>query len=170
MWTFMRRNFPTLLVALPRNVRSLSRALVNLMDRRQRVMTRHRMIAVTVVGVILVGSVLERRARYLRLADYHRSQIVSAGLCLGRGPDRICREVWLDEKGSPVSSRQLAKDSWHGSQVSKYRHAARYPWLPVEPDPPPSSASTERWIKALRVTLAIDRGEVLTEERRGPDE
>ena len=26
--------------------------------------------------------------------------------------------------------------AYHTAMVRKYRHAARYPWLPVEPDPP----------------------------------
>jgi hypothetical protein len=38
------------------------------------------------------------------------------------------------------SLREAARDSrlatYRAAMVRKYRHAAGYPWLPVEPDPP----------------------------------
>ena len=32
--------------------------------------------------------------------------------------------------------RMMDRADHHASLVRKYEHAARYPWLPVEPDPP----------------------------------
>ena len=32
--------------------------------------------------------------------------------------------------------RLPGKIAYHAATADKYQHAARYPWLPVEPDPP----------------------------------
>jgi hypothetical protein len=37
------------------------------------------------------------------------------------------------EPNDPVPPRLIV---YYQSLASKYQHAARYPWLPVEPDPP----------------------------------
>ena len=43
----------------------------------------------------------------------------------GSGPD-----------GRSLSNQQILEDEWHAEMVNKYRRAARYPWLPMVPDPP----------------------------------
>ena len=137
MWTLIQRHFPTLFIALPRTVRSLPRAFLIVVKRLQRVMTRRRMIAVAVVGVV-IGSVLERRSRFLRLAEYHRSQIVGVQFVIAmRAPDRVCVESWVDAQGRTVSPQQIVKDEWHDQLSSEYLGAASRPWLPVVRDPPP---------------------------------
>jgi hypothetical protein len=35
-----------------------------------------------------------------------------------------------------LASNPPAKATYHWNLVGKYNHAARYPWLPVEPDTP----------------------------------
>jgi hypothetical protein len=35
-----------------------------------------------------------------------------------------------------TEDKQWRPVEWHDSMARKYEHAARYPWLPVEPDPP----------------------------------
>jgi hypothetical protein len=39
--------------------------------------------------------------------------------------------IWRKKRSDALSVR-----TYHGSLASKYWYAARYPWLPVEPDPP----------------------------------
>jgi hypothetical protein len=102
---------------------------------RVRFTIRWLMIAVAVVGTVL-GVVLERRSRFLRLADYHRSQIVGAHRVQALMRNGGCVTFWMDAKGRTVSSPQEAKDRWHTELSSKYVLAARCPWLPVESDPP----------------------------------
>jgi len=136
LWTSIQRHFPTLLVALPRTVRSLTRAFLIVAQRLRTVITPRRMIAVAVVGVV-IGSVLERRSRFLKLAEYHRSQIVGAPFVIAmRAPDRVCVELWMDAQGRAVSPQEIVKDQWHSQLSSKYLGAAARPWLPVERDPP----------------------------------
>jgi hypothetical protein len=136
MWTLMQRHFPTLLVALPRKLKSLPGALLIVAKRIQRVMTLRWMIAVAVVAV-LVGSVLERRSRFLRLAEYHRSQVVGVQHVIAmRAPDRVCVELWLDHRGRTLSPQQFVEDQWHDQLASKYFGAAARPWLPVASDTP----------------------------------
>jgi hypothetical protein len=35
-----------------------------------------------------------------------------------------------------MTRAEVKKSAWHAALAEKYRHAALYPWLPVEPDPP----------------------------------
>jgi hypothetical protein len=72
---------------------------------------------------------LKRRSeRFGHLARYHQGGRVSI---LAFGTDRICRQ--MNERGEVVSNRA---NRWHEVLEKKYREAARYPWLPVAPDPP----------------------------------
>jgi hypothetical protein len=51
-------------------------------------------------------------------------------------------------EGTRTYAERLARETaYFGALARKYRHAARYPWLPLEPDPPgPERPSHERWI------------------------
>jgi hypothetical protein len=101
--------------------------------------TRRWMVAVAVVAVTLAAGILFRRHRSLReRADYYekraRDGVFRAGLA---------REIALAESGPEMDSTQWAafdveaKDRDRDIRLmEKYRRAARYPWLPVEPDPP----------------------------------
>jgi hypothetical protein len=82
------------------------------------------MVAVTVVGSLLgSGLWLDERSRgFRRMADDHAVELWWMAAPPGIDP------------GPPVIGS--ARDRWHADLVSKYRRAARYPWLSVEPDPP----------------------------------
>jgi hypothetical protein len=99
------------------------------------------MIAVAVAGLLLYGDDLRRRrTHFLERADDHSVYAVYYR--------RLVRIV-ADERTSPGGSDPreqffLAEeeDAWrrradyHESLIVKYERAARYPWLPVAPDPP----------------------------------
>jgi hypothetical protein len=80
---------------------------------RLRMTTRWWMIAVVVVGIVFAGvEVLrQRRAFALAMASRHAASASAA---------------------SPFDLRNLH----HELMEQKWRTAARYPWLPFEPDPP----------------------------------
>jgi hypothetical protein len=93
--------------------------------RLPRVTTRQWMVAVALValtiGIALGGIRLKRqRDRHLLHAALHQSHV------------DLARKI---KKGSPgpLASRLI---EYHASMARRYRHAARYPWLPVEPEPP----------------------------------
>lgn len=71
------------------------------------------MIAVAIVGITCAWGIM--RLRYERLASYHNA--LSLGLHFQ----------------SPAESRRT---DHHAALRAKYKRAARYPWLPVSPDPP----------------------------------
>ncbi len=73
------------------------------------------MVAVAVAGVAL-GILAERRARFLRIAARYED---------------ASRHVWLYP--GFLIPRQAFYD-W--AMQRKYERAARFPWLPVEADPP----------------------------------
>jgi hypothetical protein len=92
--------------------------------RLPRMTTRRWMVAVLLAGSMLgLHAALERRrARFDRLAVEHNMR--SAGL---RARVRA---------GGNSSVKQAATENYHFRMAEKYRHAARCPWLPVEPGPP----------------------------------
>jgi hypothetical protein len=94
--------------------------------------TRRWIVAVAVVALVLgIVAFVRRRAQFRALADYHAEtarRIRSA-------------HVWVTRPGGAfVHTTALAPRpviDYHATLAVKYEHAARYPWLPVEPDPPP---------------------------------
>ena len=85
------------------------------------------MVAVAVFGFFL-GMVV-RRQRFLGIAAWHRSEVnqLDGGGRMDILPwPESARSVWIP---SP-------KHAWHGTMQAKYERAARYPWLPIESDPP----------------------------------
>jgi hypothetical protein len=86
---------------------------------RFRFTVRRMMVAVAVVAVLLAMAVTlsHRRSRFESLRDYHAS----------RAP-----YVWL----GPMGTLWERQGEWHWAMKRKYERAARYPWLPVAPDPP----------------------------------
>lgn len=107
------------------------------------------------IGVAVPGSVLamiaegqRRRDLFRRLADGHRSTARSyddAHGCWHVAPwpseaDRLAAEetrmaARARIKASPAGYRLRVAD-YFWSLAKKYESAARYPWLPVTPDPP----------------------------------
>jgi hypothetical protein len=89
--------------------------------------TRQLMIVVAVVAVPL-GWVPERRSRFANLAAFHESRQLD-GL-----------ENYVEPRGG-IGIRECKPGGFamyrrDGDPERKYRDAARYPWLPVEPDTP----------------------------------
>jgi hypothetical protein len=80
---------------------------------RPRFTVRRMMVAVAILGLSL-GFLAERRARFLRVAAQHKSQT---------------DWPWAFHLPPGVVSYDI-------EMQLKYERAARYPWLPVEPDPP----------------------------------
>jgi hypothetical protein len=89
------------------------------------------MVAVAIAALSMaVGSWLVGRSRgFWVMARHHRlSQAATAATV---GPARTI--VLMDFTGHPVSREA---NRWHALLAEKYIRAARYPWLPVAPDPP----------------------------------
>jgi hypothetical protein len=83
--------------------------------KRPRFTVRRLMVAVAVAGLLIAGWIEgeRRRVRFLAIADDHS---------------------WGADSAIGVISRE--KMAWHETMEGKYERAARYPWLPVPPDPP----------------------------------
>ena len=67
----------------------------------------------------------DRRAREARALQRSRARSISLG-----GP-----EIRLDQSRSNLA-RWTNRIAYYAAMTHKYQYAARYPWLPVEPDPP----------------------------------
>ena len=88
---------------------------------RLRMTTRWLMVVVAIIAVgcaMVVSLVERRRARFARIADRHVAVFLTPAQI--RDPER----------------RSASRLDWHSKMAGKYLQAARYPWLPVEPDPP----------------------------------
>jgi hypothetical protein len=109
--------------------------------------TRRWMVAVAVVAVaigLMIGGgawLQQRRDYFLSLARSHQNEVTSStargealksriGGTSGMSNEEI---MHLYRRYEQITDRA----DHHASLVRKYEHAARYPWLPVEPDPPP---------------------------------
>src|SRR5262245_2507287 len=108
-----------------------------------RLTTRRLMVAVAIV-VVLLGALVERRNRFLRLADYHSTQFVGVHLvgiknAWWGGPDPWpgAISIWTDRQGNRLTDEQSRKEDNHRALAFRYRMAARCPWLRVSPDPSP---------------------------------
>jgi hypothetical protein len=112
--------------------------------RREGFTVRKMMAAVAVVAV-LCGGVVEgprlwnRRQTYLGFAEKYgywetrlngvvalRQEITYYSIRLPRGPEPSAERL----------ARMKAEAAYFGRLRAKYEHAARFPWLPVAPDPP----------------------------------
>jgi hypothetical protein len=107
--------------------------------RLPRMTTRRWMIYVVVVALSVAGEQMRRRAvQYRRQAERHAKielacRQAAARLPLMKPSDFrfYCGTMVRDLLRTP----RLA--AYHADLRCKYEYAARYPWLPVEPDPPP---------------------------------
>jgi hypothetical protein len=93
------------------------------------------MIAVAVLAILLWGGILATRSIYYgfvaeMLAEKHRL-ILSDTLVLER---RAAKGLTAKEAKLATYGRQMVV--YLANQRARYERAARYPWLPVEPDPP----------------------------------
>ena len=86
--------------------------------RLHRITTRRR-FAVIAVATLVLG-LWVRQQRLLAIALRHNLPATS---CVGCPPEE--------------QRRIMRQNAYNREMVRKYRLAARYPWLPVPPDPPP---------------------------------
>ena len=110
---------------------------------KRRMTTRWWMIAVAAIGLLIGGEILlkQRRDYFAFLARSHQTNTSAArGKALksrfGRTGGMTTEEIMHLRRDY---DRMLDRADHHASLARKYEHAARYPWLPVEPDPPPPS-------------------------------
>ena len=103
---------------------------------RVRFTVRRMMVAVVFVAVILWGF------RLRQLAAHYRYQVER---CEGGLRSRGVMCYFPNKRSSPEEEkiREKAFDDWldrrdayYAKMKLKYERAARYPWLPVAPDPP----------------------------------
>jgi hypothetical protein len=86
--------------------------------------TRRWMVAVAVAGIVL-GVAIDRRNRLRKIAAHHQAEFKKL---VRQGPIIL----FAGSSDDPIMRRL----EWHESMRLKYDWAARYPWLPVGPDPP----------------------------------
>jgi hypothetical protein len=90
-------------------------------------------VAVTAVLLAVAALLGRRRNEYLRLVAYHAERwklppgggSVFGNMILGQDP-KTGKRIY----------KSLEELDYHARMIRKYQHAASYPWLPVEPDPP----------------------------------
>jgi hypothetical protein len=107
--------------------------------------TRRWMISVAIVALVIAWGI-HRRDSFRRLAEWHRSQTFPSNqdLSVRVSWDSASetRRWWVDKNGNLwLSDQQVRENSWHRRMEAKYRHATCYPWLSVEPDPPPEAVN-----------------------------
>lgn len=103
-----------------------------------RMTTRRWMIAVAFAASFLAAGVtLHRRSTYLQaLADYHESRSEIEFFALDSSPQKHAVAVPAPILVLDGVEFYNARANRHVHLAAKHRRAARYPWLPVEPDLP----------------------------------
>src|SRR5262245_7278887 len=108
--------------------------------RLPRLTTRRLMVLVATVGIVL--GLETRRVQFLDLASYHSEQAMQTMRFRCHGV-WITRDVFPDLP-SGTEAYPTTQSDWHAGLADKYARAARRPWLPVAPDPPPESTKLTR--------------------------
>jgi len=110
--------------------------------RLPRMTTRRWIVAVAAIGLMIGGVVLlkQRREYFLSLVESHQKEVDSStarGKALksrfGLTSAMTTEEIMHLHR---EHDRMMDRADYHASLARKYEHAARYPWLFVEPDPP----------------------------------
>jgi hypothetical protein len=101
---------------------------------RFRFTVRRMMVAVAIVGICVWGEWMRRasvahreRAEHFRLLGLPSSH---TGVALLTSAEE--RRIAL----ASAEARERRFNRYYEFMIAKYERAARYPWLPVEPDPP----------------------------------
>jgi hypothetical protein len=90
------------------------------------------MVAVALLSLPL--GLVARRERFLRLSTYHALQSLRTMVVQQSNLPVAVDAVGAQQPGAYLSP--TPRSQWHATLSMKYQTAARYPWLPVEPDPP----------------------------------
>jgi hypothetical protein len=97
--------------------------------RLPRMTTRRWMVAVALAGLAMGRAIdgvrLKRRHDDFTARAQHHEQIEAMFRSWGRTTSSRLKYLQPD-----ISQNR----DYHAAMANKYRHAARYPWLPVEPD------------------------------------
>jgi hypothetical protein len=104
--------------------------------------TRRWMVVVVVVGLVMGGIRLEQRRAYFLSQEWYFSAMEVA--CQKTKEARVRALKYHSPLGKEQVRRELLEGiaredqviPYYAAMARKYRHAIRYPWLPVEPDPP----------------------------------
>lgn len=92
-----------------------------------RMTTRRWMVAVFVIALLLYGAAMWRRSvRFRALGDEYADWLNVEMLPSSADMNDVARAKAIN----------AAAHEWNRAMALKCRRAARYPWLPVEPDPP----------------------------------
>jgi hypothetical protein len=87
------------------------------------------MVAVAIVGFAMAGATLVRRSNRFRALAEDQAEAEAMSLAYAD-----------DARGEGGDQQRVARGEqmadYHRKLRIKYERAARYPWLPVEPDPP----------------------------------
>jgi hypothetical protein len=108
--------------------------------RLPRLTTRRLMVLVAVAAALFWGSIgLHRRQeRFDHLASQHELELdLATPTALGAVFRRIQEGDFTEADSASMLAALRRKRAYHAAMRDKYRRAARYPWLPVVPDPPP---------------------------------
>ena len=102
---------------------------------RLRFTVRSLMIVVAIVGLLLGASlwVLEMRTR----SAAYRKRALEFGVMFWRGSGSAAWTKYGRMVDVYDSENDWIKDEWAYKQAEKYWRISHYPWLPVDPDPPP---------------------------------
>jgi hypothetical protein len=93
------------------------------------------LIAVAIVG-LLTGSgraINHRHIRFKEAASLHFS-LAHPFHCGASVPNESDAVEW--NKWRAFRDREIAQETYHSQLFNKYERAARFPWLPLTPDPP----------------------------------
>ena len=108
--------------------------------RLPRMTTRRWMVTVVMIALLMGGRVrLKRRSDDFMVRSQDHSRRTSYYHLYTLGVDEHLRATVEPQKRSASEDRKahlLGVIAFHEAMARKYEHAARYPWLPVEPDPP----------------------------------
>jgi hypothetical protein len=109
--------------------------------RPPRLRLRTLLIAVAVAGMVLgEGLMIQRRARLRATSARHAAQEqmwTTLAAAAGQRPSRRVDWSYRGVRRQTDQGRCRAAADYHARLARKYDRAARYPWLPVAPDPPP---------------------------------
>jgi hypothetical protein len=96
------------------------------------------MIAVAVVRSALgLDRLYERRQRALAMATYLRSKESKERLILVLPEYHAYLATLNPESARSILRGRERQLKWHSDLRRIYERVARYPWLPIEPSPPP---------------------------------
>src|SRR5262245_51888395 len=93
---------------------------------------------VAILAGVGLGMVRRTRRFFTRLAQLHyRYEVEHLGTLMGFGAPPPPGSPLLDTGPGRFLHRASVLKDHHGRLRQKYERAARTPWLPVAPDPPP---------------------------------